>query len=156
MVHTENILTLKTLLQIFRCSVPYFRELFHQLDYHHSGTISREDFDTLCDVVGIQTPRVGPRFNNNSQNDVVDGSDMAKSTYRRSGLEWLSSYRQRPNSPIAPLRFDKLGDIKYNKNQAKHLDRGFVGCVGCGGTGGVLCQKHQPKVRKLKKKIVPY
>ena len=117
-----------------------FRELFHQLDYHHSGTISREDFDTLCDVVEIQTPIQPCR-----PLDEVDNS-LLKSTYRRSGLEWLSSYRQRPNSPIAPLRFDKLGDIKYNKNQAKHMNRGLVSCVGCGGSGGVLCQKHQPKV----------
>ena len=118
----------------------HFRELFHQLDYHHSGTISREDFDTLCDVVEIQTPIQPCR-----PLDEVDNS-LLKSTYRRSGLEWLSSYRQRPNSPIAPLRFDKLGDIKYNKNQAKHMNRGLVSCVGCGGSGGVLCQKHQPKV----------
>lgn len=118
-----------------------FRELFHQLDYHHCGTISREDFDTLCDVVEIQTPLPC----SSKHFDVVDNS-ILKSTYRRSGLEWLSSYRQRPNSPIAPLRFDKLGDIKYNKNQPKNIDTGLVGCVGCGGSGGVLCQKHQPKV----------
>ena len=115
--------------------------MFHQLDYHHYGTISREDFETLCDVLGIQTPPPSCK-----QLDVVDNS-LLKTTYRRSGLEWLSSYRQRPNSPIAPLRFDKLGDIKYNKSHdKKHIDKSLVGCVGCGGSGGVLCQKHQPKV----------
>ena len=122
----------------------YVRELFHQLDYHHCGTISLEDFDTLCDVLGIQTPPPSCK-----QVDDVDNS-LIKATYRRSGLEWLSSYRQRPNSPIAPLRFDKLGDIKYNKNNhKKHIDRSLAGCVGCGGSGGVLCQKHQPKVMFL-------
>ena len=115
--------------------------MFHQLDYHHSGTISREDFDTLCDVVEIKSPSC------KHGDDSVDHSSTM-STYRRSGLEWLSSYRQRPNSPIAPLRFDKLGDIKYNKNQAKNYDKRLMAgsCVGCGGNGDVLCQRHQQKV----------
>ena len=31
----------------------YLVQVFNQLDYHNSKTVSREDFDTLCEVLGI-------------------------------------------------------------------------------------------------------
>ena len=32
----------------------YIREVFYQLDYHRCGTISRDDFDTLCEVLDLR------------------------------------------------------------------------------------------------------
>lgn len=74
----------------------YIREVFHQLDYHRSGTISREDFETLCEVLEL---------------GVDPTSRPISTTFRHSGLEWLSSYR--PRSPLSPLRVDKLSEVKY-------------------------------------------
>lgn len=71
----------------------YIRDVFNQLDYHHCGTISREDFETLCEVINI--------------------SSSPPASYRNSGIEWLSSYRPRPNSPMSPLRIDRLAEVKY-------------------------------------------
>ena len=83
----------------------YLVQVFHQLDYHNSKTISREDFDTLCEVLGIFDDGGGQRGS---------GATSA-SFYRQSGLEWLASYRPgRPNSPLSPLRYDNLSDVKYN------------------------------------------
>ena len=76
----------------------YIGEVFHQLDYHRSGTISREDFETLCEVLAI--------------------SSTPPPSYRNSGLEWLTSYRPRPDSPISPLRVDRLGEVKYKKGSS--------------------------------------
>ena len=77
----------------------YIQEVFHQLDYHRCGTISRDDFDTLCEVLDLR-PLTRPP-------STVNGT----SHYRLSGLEWLSSYR--PRSPLSPLRVDKLNEVKY-------------------------------------------
>ncbi len=71
----------------------YVAEVFNQLDYHRRGTISREDFETLCEVIGI-SPSPPP-------------------SQRNSGLEWLSSYRPRPTSPASPIRVDRLAEVKY-------------------------------------------
>ena len=76
----------------------YVAEVFGALDYHKRGTVSREDFDTLCEVIGI-SPSPPP-------------------SHRNSGLEWLSSYRPRPTSPAAaasPIRVDRLGEVKYRR-----------------------------------------
>ena len=35
----------------------YLEEVFQQLDYHRCGTISREDFETLCEVLDLQLSR---------------------------------------------------------------------------------------------------
>ena len=78
----------------------YIQEVFHQLDYHRCGTISRDDFDTLCEVLDLR-PLTRP------PSTAVNGT----SHYRLSGLEWLSSYR--PRSPLSPLRIDKLNEVKY-------------------------------------------
>lgn len=79
----------------------YIREVFHQLDYHRCGTVSREDFDTLCEVLDLR-PTSRP------ESTVMS---PVTSNYRLSGLEWLSSYR--PRSPMSPLRLDKLNEVKY-------------------------------------------
>lgn len=83
----------------------YVREVFHQLDYHHCGTISKEDFETLCEVLGI--------------------SASPPPSYRNSGLEWLTSYRPRPNSPLSPLKLDRLGEVKYNRQNNNGVKKPF-------------------------------
>ncbi len=41
-------------------------------------------------------------------------------SHRNSGLEWLSSYRPRPDSPVlSPLRVDRLGDVRYRHPSGK-------------------------------------
>jgi hypothetical protein len=62
----------------------YIGEVFRQLDYNRTGTVAREDFELLCDVLGL-----------------ASGSGSPTSTgFRNSGIEWLSSYMPRPNSPV--------------------------------------------------------
>ena len=90
----------------------YILQVFHQLDYHCSNTISREDFETLCEVLGILDIKGASISANNGS-----------SAYRHSGLEWLASYRPRPNSPISPLRYEKLSDIKFNKAASNWNER---------------------------------
>ena len=63
----------------------YIREIFRQLDYKHTGSVTREDFTLLCEVLGLNT--------------------TPPTSKRNSGLEWLASYRPRPNSPGSPLRW---------------------------------------------------
>ena len=71
----------------------YISDIFQQLDSLHQGTVTREDFESLCEILGIdKTPVVSKRS---------------------SGLEWLSSYKPRSNSPASPLRVEKLGEVKY-------------------------------------------
>ena len=83
----------------------YITEVFHQLDYHRCGTVSREDFDTLCEVLDLR-PASRPTSG--------AGAVPTTSHYRLSGLEWLSSYRtDRGRSPLSPLRTDKLSEVKY-------------------------------------------
>ena len=67
--------------------------MFQQLDYRHTGSVTREDFETLCEVLGL--------------------SRSPPPSARNSGLEWLSSYRPRPNSPGSPLRLDRLAEARY-------------------------------------------
>ena len=80
----------------------YVCEVFRQLDYDRRGAVSREDFETLCEVLGLPTePHPSPPQSN-----------------RTSGLEWLSSYRPRADSPvISPLRMDRLAEVKLKKQQ---------------------------------------
>ena len=62
---------------------------------YRCGSISREDFETLCEVLDLPPSRPP-----SSANGVSNGMN-----YRLSGLEWLSSYRPRsPNSPLRPDR----------------------------------------------------
>ncbi|CAB4057847.1 unnamed protein product [Lepeophtheirus salmonis] len=72
----------------------YIKEVFIQLDYHKTGTVSREDFDILC------------RF--------LDITSSPPQSYRNSGIEWLSSYRT--HSPVSPLKADKISDVKYHRS----------------------------------------
>ena len=74
----------------------YMREVFTQLDSLHQGWISREDFDALCEILGVSSQPVGRRT---------------------SGLEWLPSYQPRPHTPGSPLRMDRLGEVRYHPPQ---------------------------------------
>jgi hypothetical protein len=78
--------------------------------YHRCGSISREDFDTLCEVLDFKNLPSRPP-SNAGLTQTNGGIPAAASTYRLSGLEWLSSYR--PRSPLSPLRLDKLSEVKY-------------------------------------------
>ena len=60
----------------------YIGEVFRQLDYNRTGTVAREDFELLCEVLGL-----------------ASGSPTSTG-FRNSGIEWLSSYMPRPNSPV--------------------------------------------------------
>jgi hypothetical protein len=71
--------------------------VFQQLDYRHLGSVTREDFETLCEVLEL--------------------SRSPPPSARNSGLEWLASYRPRPNSPGSPLRLDRLADAPYKAPQ---------------------------------------
>ena len=68
----------------------YIEDLFHQLDPLHQGFVTREDFESLCEVLGITTVAQG-----------------------RNSMEWLSSYQPRPHTPGSPLRMDRLGEARY-------------------------------------------
>ena len=68
----------------------YITDLFHQLDPLNQGHVAREDFEALCEVLGITTVAQG-----------------------RNSMEWLSSYKPRPHTPGSPLRMDRLGEAKY-------------------------------------------
>jgi hypothetical protein len=68
----------------------YITDIFHQLDALHRGSVSREDFEALSEILGIA------------------GAELAAG--RRSGLEWLAAYRPGPHSPGSPLRLDRLGE----------------------------------------------
>ncbi len=95
----------------------YISEVFYQLDYHRIGTISREDFQILCEVLDLKIFSRPPSSNSNLQN----------TTYRLSGLEWLSSYR--PKSPLSPLRMDRLSEVKYRAEKRPTAETGS-GCTG--------------------------
>ncbi len=77
----------------------YISEVFYQLDYHRLGSISRDDFQILCEILDLKLASRPPSTN------------FAQATYRLSGLEWLSSYR--PRSPLSPIRMDKLSEVKF-------------------------------------------
>ena len=68
----------------------YIGDLFHQLDPMHQGFVTREDFEALCEVLGITAVAQG-----------------------RNSMEWLSSYQPRPHTPGSPLRMDRLGEARY-------------------------------------------
>lgn len=60
----------------------YIGEVFRHLDYNGSGSVAREDFELLCEVLGLTS------------------SSPTSTGFRNSGIEWLSSYMPRPNSPV--------------------------------------------------------
>jgi hypothetical protein len=64
----------------------YIGEVFRQLDYNRTGTVAREDFELLCEVLGLSS------------------SSPTSTGFRNSGIEWLSSYMPRPNSPVITSR----------------------------------------------------
>ena len=62
----------------------YIGEVFRQLDCDQSGFVLREDFELLCDVLGLASSSSSP----------------TSTGFRNSGIEWLTSYMPRPNSPV--------------------------------------------------------
>merc|ERR1719483_261721 len=77
----------------------YIKDVFLQLDSHHSGYVSREDFEALCEILQIdKSPPVSKR---------------------NSGLQWLSSYHPRPNTPASPIRVDRLSEAKFKPTGPK-------------------------------------
>ena len=71
----------------------YLRDVFHQLDCQHTGSVSRQDFTALCEVLNIQQDaRPGPSS--------------------PSGLQWLPSYQPRPGTPASPLKLDKIREAE--------------------------------------------
>jgi len=77
----------------------YIKDIFLQLDSHHSGFVSRQDFEALCEILQIDKSPVVSK--------------------RNSGLEWLSSYQPRPNTPASPIRVDRLSEAKYKHTGPK-------------------------------------
>ena len=59
-------------------------------------------------------------FKHKRQLDLSQSVSLVTGFFRHSGLEWLSSYRPRPNSPISPLRYEKLSDVKYSRPAKDH------------------------------------
>ena len=77
----------------------YIKDVFLQLDSHHAGYVSREDFEALCEILQIEkSPPISKR---------------------NSGLQWLSSYHPRPNTPASPIRVDRLNEAKYKPTGPK-------------------------------------
>ena len=66
----------------------YLRDVFHQLDSGHTGSITRADFETLCEILEL---------------DPVPFPRAASAT---PGLHWLPSYQPRPGTPASPIRSD--------------------------------------------------
>ena len=81
----------------------YIQEIFNQLDYNHTGLVTRDDFLILCEILEL--------------------SKSPPQSKRNSGIEWLSSYRPRPNSPGSPLRVDKLADVQFKHSGPKPPER---------------------------------
>ena len=77
----------------------YIKDVFLQLDSHHAGYVSREDFEALCEILQIEkSPPISKR---------------------NSGLQWLSSYHPRPNTPASPIRVDRLSEAKFKPTGPK-------------------------------------
>ncbi len=55
----------------------YIKEVFWQLDHNRSGTVLKEDFELLCEVLSIAP------------------ATPTRNSFRNSGMEWLSSYMPR-------------------------------------------------------------
>ena len=70
----------------------YLRDVFHQLDSGHTGSIARADFETLCEILEL---------------DPVPAPRAASAT---PGLPWLPSYQPRPGTPASPIRSVYTGD----------------------------------------------
>ena len=64
----------------------YLRDVFHQLDSGHTGTITRADFETLCEILEL------------------DPSPAPQAASATPGLHWLPSYQPRPGTPASPIR----------------------------------------------------
>ena len=68
----------------------YLVDVFSQLDSNHSGFVTRQDFECLCEILELD-PSPPP-----SSETPVSGLS--------SGLQWLSSYHPRPGTPASPIR----------------------------------------------------
>ena len=63
----------------------YLRDVFHQLDSGHSGAVTRADFETLCEILELDSSPALPPASS-------------------PGLSWLPSYHPRPGTPASPIR----------------------------------------------------
>jgi len=77
----------------------YIKDVFIQLRSPSSDVVSREDFEALCEILKIDK-----------------SPPLSK---RNSGLEWLSSYSPRPNTPASPILVDKISEAKFKHNGPK-------------------------------------
>ena len=66
----------------------YLVDVFSQLDSGHSGFVTRQDFESLCEILEL---------------DPAPSSSLTPGS-RSSGLQWLSSYHPRPGTPASPIR----------------------------------------------------
>lgn len=80
----------------------YIKDVFLQLDNNNKGSVAREDFECLCEILQLDSHQAVSR--------------------KRNSLEWLSSYHPRPNSPGSPIRLDKLDKVS-NKNGVSKIPK---------------------------------
>jgi len=76
-LHNKRSSAIQTIVDSNEALDRYIKEVFWQLDHNHSGTVQREDFELLCEVLSIMP------------------STPNRSSFRSSGMEWLSSYMPR-------------------------------------------------------------
>ena len=72
----------------------YMKDVFSQLDSGHTGTVSRQDFQALCEILCLDT--------SSPSTDPGTGG----------GLQWLPSYQPRPNTPASPIRLDRISEAE--------------------------------------------
>ena len=76
----------------------YIKDVFSQLDSQHTGTVSRQDFQALCEILGLdQSP---------AQLGGGGGGGGG------GGLQWLPSYQPRPGTPASPIRLDRISEAE--------------------------------------------
>ena len=71
----------------------YIKDVFCQLDSQHTGTVSRQDFQALCEILCL---------------------DQSPAGARGGGLQWLPSYQPRPGTPASPIRLDRISEAELD------------------------------------------
>ena len=71
----------------------YLKDVFCQLDSQHTGTVSRQDFQALCEILCLDQ----------SPTELSNGGG---------GLQWLPSYQPRPGTPASPIRLDRISQAE--------------------------------------------